>query len=184
MGKISVMQDEVLKDELGNGYFYMKLLKKKIIGKSTIYSFKVYRDENKKVSGCVLEKSTNEGDKKYIFNLRFDETNPTLNNVTYRKIDVGYDHTFDIFKSDVMFNVKLRKEEINVLKEFDKLMWIDSSHSQSKSTLIDVYTDVIDTTERDDTMLDGVAITDFDTIHMVTKGFFAEIKPNTEHVEL
>ena len=55
-----------------------------------------------------------------------------------------------------MFNIKLRKEENSVLAEFDKVMWLDSTHTQSKSTIIDLFTDVIDTTERDDTEIDGV----------------------------
>lgn len=183
MAKIETIEDKILKDELGNGMFYLKMSKKKLLGKTEKYSFKVYRDENNKISGCVLEKEMLEGLKKYIFELRFDQNNPQSNKMTYRKIDAGYDHTFDILNSDVMFNTKIRKEENKILAEFDRVMWFDSQHTQSKATIIDLFTDVIDTTERDDAEINGAKVSDTQIIHVGVIGFFSEVKANTPVVE-
>lgn len=182
MAKIVTVEDKVLKDEMGNGLFYLKMVKKKLIGRDEIYSFRVYRDETNKISGCLLEKSMLEGNKKYIFELKFFENDPASNKMTYRRIDMGYDHTFDVLNSDVMFSNKLRKEENKVLAEFDAAMWADSHHTESKSTIIDLFTDVIDTTERDDTVVNGMKISDNKIIHVGVKGFFAEVKANTDNV--
>lgn len=182
MAKIAIIEDRVEKDEFGNGNFVLKMSKKKFIGKTDYYVFNVYRDEENLVSGCKLEKIMLDGEKSYTFDLRFDGKDNSKNFVKYRKRDIGYDQTFDIFKTDVMFSSKLRKEEIKILNEFDKVMWIDSKHSQSKATLIDVFTDIIDTTQRDDVEIDGVKVSDIDVIHVATKGFFSEVTTNVEHV--
>lgn len=183
MANITIIDDKVSKDEMGNGLFELRMKKNKFIGKSEKYTFKIYRNENEKLSGCLLEKYMMEGNKAYIYELHFDEQNPTNNIMTYRKVDFGYDHTFNLLTSDVMFNTKLKKEENKVLAEFDKVMWFESKHSSSKATLIDVFTDVIDTTEKDDTEIDGKKVTDVQIIHTAVKGFFAEVKPNVSLVE-
>ena len=68
-------------------------------------------------------------------------------------IDFGIENKYDILGTDVMFNAKIKAEEMKVLKEFDLVMWDGAGRSESKSTLIDVITDVIDTTERDDAVI-------------------------------
>ena len=87
MAKINLLKDEVLKDEYGNGIFKMQMVKEKIIGKNITYNFSAYRNEEKKISGCILEKIMLDGEKKYIFDLRFDETKILwLNGQWIRKI--------------------------------------------------------------------------------------------------
>ncbi|MCQ2749138.1 MAG: hypothetical protein MJ246_03960 [Clostridia bacterium] len=177
-----VLDDEVLKDNFGNGKFNLKMEKKTLFTGNIKYSFEIIRDEAKQISKCTFVKTASEGHKVYTFNLMFDGLDPSKNYVTYEKKDFGVENTYDILKTDVMFNAKIRKEELKVLKEFDMVMWNGSGRSESKNTLVDVITDVIDTTERDDAVIGNEKVSDVDLIHMAFKGFFAEIKTNVEQV--
>lgn len=180
--KLFILDDEVLKDNYGNGRFRLKMEKKTLFSGNVKYSFEIMRDEANRISKCVFVKSTNEGNKSYTFNLMFNANDPSQNYVTYEKKDFGIENTYDILKTDVMFNAKVRAEEIKVLKEFDMVMIDGSGRSEAKSTLIDIITDVIDTTERDDAEGANGKITDVNLIEMAFRGFFAEIRANVEQV--
>ena len=177
-----ILDDEVLKDNYGNGRFKLAMEKKSLITGKVKWTFEIIRNEAKQISKCTFMKIAHEGNKTYKFDLLFDGLNPNNNSVIYEKRDFGIENTYDILKTDVMFNAKLRKEEISVLKEFDTVMWNGSGRSESKKTLIDVITDVIDTTERDDAVIGDHKVTDVELIHMAFKGFFAEIPANVEQV--
>lgn len=182
MAKVDVVEDLVLKDSNGNGKFVMKIDKRSLLGGITKYNFTTLRKEQEGLTICNFTKLTSGGVKKYIFELYFDEREPRNNAIVYIVNDGITETKYDVLGNDVRFNAKTRAEENALLEEFDKLMWTDANTSQSKSTLVDVITDVIDTTRRDDTVIGEEVIKDANLIHMAAKGFFAEINPNVDAI--
>ena len=185
---VEIIEDTILKDDAGNGVFLMERKQKKLIGAINRFSVYIYRKENEDISGCRFVKSSNDGYKKNIFELHFDNKNSSNNKMTYYVKNMAVEHTYNILENDVMLSVKItnakeQNEQNSILQEFDKLMWLSAKMGESKATIVDVITDVLDTTEVNNTDINGNIVTDICLIHTAIKGFFAEIDSNVEKVE-
>lgn len=176
--KSMVLQDETLKDSTGSGKFIMKLKKNGVFASSSTYEIVISKNTNKNTVDCVMKRE--DGNYKYYkYNLTIDNS---LNDifVNYEINNNGFIRKFNLMENDLMLTAKIKREMLKILKEFDMTAWSIASMGSKKSTMIDIITDIIDLTEKNETVVDNIKYSDYELVNTVIDGYFNETQVNTD----